>query len=161
MQSTRFFTLGILFIGFVALTGCKKEEGPVGPQGPAGPSGEDANYAIGEYFVEADDFQNDYVEFSVDIITEDISDSGVVLVYVLDQNGYWNSIPNQWTPIIGYSFIWYTNAGGFVGLDHDPDVVIGDYTIRVVTMFQRSHQEMPADEIVQDYDLLMNFLSSK
>lgn len=157
MQMNRFFTLGILFIGFVTLTGCKKEEGPVGPPGPAG---EDANFAVGEYLVEAADFESDYAEISVDIITEDIMESGVVLVYVEDGFGYWNNVPSQFTPIIGFSFVWGATSGGILGLDHDPAIIIEDYNVRVVTMYQKTHQDLPSDEIVQDYDLLINHLSA-
>lgn len=153
--------IGILFLAFVAFTSCKKEEGPVGPQGPAGPTGESANFTTGEYYVEAGDFQPTYAEIGVDIITEDIMESGVVLVYVLDSFGYWNNVPNEWTPIIGFSYTWLENFGGILGLDHDPNVEPNDYTIRVVTMYQRSHEELPSEEIIQDYDRMINYLSTK
>lgn len=155
------FTLGILLAAIIALTGCKKEEGPVGPQGPAGPAGDDANYTMAEYLVEAGDFQVNYAEIEVDIITEDILNDGVVLVYVLDNFGYWNNVPSQFSPITGFSFTWNEDDGGLLGLDHDPDATISDYDVRVVTMFQRSYEDLPSDEIVKDYEELMDFLEKK
>jgi len=161
MQMNRLFTLGILFIGFIAFSGCKRDPGPVGPQGPAGPAGSDANFAIGEYLVEAADFQSDYAEIQADVITQDVMEDGVVLVYILDDFGYWNHVPSQWTPIVGFSFVWHESVGGRLGLDHDPTLTINDYTVRVVTMFQKAYEEIPADEILQDYEGLVNFLQTR
>jgi len=158
MQVYRIFTLGILFIGFIAFSGCKRDPGPVGPQGPAG---DNANFAIGEYFVEAEDFEANSVEFPVDVITEDVMADGVVIVYIKDGFGYWNHVPSQFTPIIGFSFFWSSSAGGLLWLDHDPSLTIEDYTVRVVTMFQKAYEEIPADEILQDYEGLVNFLQTK
>ena len=144
-----FVTAGLMIVS------CGKE-GPAGPQGPAG---DPANYELGEYLVESEDFSFNYAEISVDIITEDIMNEGIVLVYVMDEFGYWNNVPSAFTPIIGYSYVWTEENGGRLGIDHDPDVTPTDYTVRVVTMFQRTHQELPDEDIVEDYESLLEHLS--
>lgn len=167
MKHYAFILFGALALTF---TSCSKEgpqgpagpSGPTGPAGPAGPAGQNANFAIGEYQVAAGDFQGgQYAEFEADVITQDVYESGVVLVYVLDGFEYWNHIPSQWTPIIGFSYVWVEGAGGFVGLDHDPGVAPENYTVRVVTMFQRTYEEIADTDIPADYDRLMNYLTTK
>lgn len=157
----------MLFAAFALILGsCSKEgeqgpAGPTGPAGPAGPAGSDANFTIGEYQVAAADFQGAYTEFPVAEITQDVFESGVVLVYIFDEFGYWNQIPSQWHPIIGFSYVWTADTQGILGLDHDPDVMPTDYSVRVVTMFQRTYDALPDGDIVNDYDRLVNYLQSK
>lgn len=161
MKYYAFILFGALALTF---TSCSKEgpEGPQGLTGPAGPAGQNANFAVGEYEVAGSEFQGgQYAEFAADVITQDVYESGVVLVYVYDEFEYWNHIPSQWTPIVGFSYVWIADAGGFLGLDHDPSVTPGDYTVRVVTMFQRTYEEIADTDIPADYDRLMNYLSKK
>lgn len=163
MKYFAFILFGALALTF---TSCEKEgtagpagpSGSAGPAGPAGPAGDNANFAIGEYEVAASEFQGGYAEFAVAEITEDVMESGVVMVYVLDGFGYWNHVPSQWTPIIGFSYVWVEDNGGFLGLDHD-NTTPADYTIRVVTMFQRAYEELPSEDITLDYNRLMEFLN--
>ncbi len=137
-------------------------EGPEGPAGPAGPAGDNSNFSTFETTVLAADWGGQpYTEVEVNIITEDVYNNGVVLVYVEDAFGYWNQVPSAWTPIVGYGYVWASDAGGVLGLDHDPDVAIdSDWNIRVVTMFMRDFNEID-EEIVADYDRLVDYMENK
>ena len=162
MKQLAFVFLSVLALSFTACTkeGPAGPAGAAGPAGPAGPAGENANYSIGEYTVAGADFQANYTEFQVAEITEDVMDAGVVLVYVQDSFGYWNQIPSNWTPIIGFSYIWTADTGGILGLDHDDTPVLDSYVVRVVTMFQRDY-ELLDEGVVADFDQLMEVLTTK
>lgn len=137
-------------------------EGPEGPAGPAGSDGSDANFTTFETSVVVADWAGGaYVEFPVDIITEDIYNDGVVLVYIKDAFEYWNQIPSAWTNIVGFSYFWSADTQGVLGLDHNPDVAPAeDYDVRVVTMFMRDFEQID-EEIVADYDRLIDHLENK
>lgn len=156
--------LSLMLFAAAALlfTSCEGPEGPEGPQGPAGPAGDNSNFSTFETTVLAADWGGQpYTEVEVDIITEDVYTDGVVLVYVEDEFSFWNQIPSAWTPIVGFSYTWASDSGGILGLDHDPGVAIdSDWNIRVVTMHARAYDQID-EEIIADYDRLVDYMENK
>jgi hypothetical protein len=160
--------LSIFLAGAFALVlaGCAKE-GPQGPEGPAGPAGQagadgtNADFAVFETTVLTTDWQGSYTEFPVDIVTEQIMNEGIVIVYAQDDFGYWNHIPSAWTDIVGYGYVWSAETGGIVGLDHDEAVAPAmDYNVRIVTMSMRSYEVLDAEDLAT-YASLTEALASK
>ncbi|MFN4886349.1 MAG: hypothetical protein ACK5HD_09060, partial [Bacteroidota bacterium] len=93
-------------------------------------------------------------EYPCPIITQNVIDKGIVLVYVQDEFGYWNQCPSIWHSINGFSY----NLE-IIGLDATAAPTI-DYNIRVVTMNERALLEV-GDPSKYTYQELMNKLSAK
>jgi hypothetical protein len=143
-------------IATLALTSCSKE----GPAGPAGPAGDDGSFTTYTFTSAAADWAaGNYVEYPCSIITQDVMDKGIALVYVQDEYGYWNPCPSSWHPISGYSYVYDATAGGVVGLDVSTTPTL-DYQVRVVTMHEKTASSISNIETLR-YDELMNKLNSK
>ena len=83
-----------VLLSFVMMVSCVKE-GPMGPQGPQGPAG-NANVASSTLLVRSNDWYWDETSWRVDFnypaVTNDIYNSGVVLVF-METEGTWRQIP--------------------------------------------------------------------
>ena len=129
-------------------TACVKE-------GPQGPAGDDGSFTVYNFTSAAADWTGGtYVEYPCPIITQNVIDKGIVLVYVQDEFGYWNQCPSIWHSINGFSY----NLE-IIGLDATAAPTI-DYNIRVVTMNERALLEV-GDPSKYTYQELMNKLSEK
>ena len=146
----------LMAIATLALTSCKKE----GPAGPAGPAGDDGSFTTYTFTSPVADWATEtYVEYAVPIITQEVMDKGIAMVYVQDEFLYWNPCPSSWHPISGYSYIYNAASGGKVGLDVSTAPTI-DYQVRVVTMHEKTAASIPNIETLR-YDQLMTELTSK
>ena len=68
----------MLAIATLAFTSCTKE-------GPAGPAGDDGSFTTYTFTSPVADWATStYVEYPVSIITQDVMDKGIALVYVQD-----------------------------------------------------------------------------
>ncbi len=143
----------MLAIATLAFTSCTKE-------GPAGPAGDDGSFTTYTFTSSATDWAaSTYVEYPVSIITQDVMDKGIALVYVQDEFGYWNPCPSSWHAINGYTYVYTAAAGGIVGLDVTTAPTI-DYQVRVVTMNEKAASSISNIETLR-YDELMSELTSK
>jgi hypothetical protein len=140
-------------IATLAFTSCTKE-------GPAGPAGDDGSFTTYTFTSAATDWAaSTYVEYPVSIITQDVMDKGIALVYVQDEFGYWNPCPSSWHAINGYTYVYTAAAGGIVGLDVTTAPTV-DYQVRVVTMNEKAASSISNIETLR-YDQLMTELTSK
>ncbi|MDP4629663.1 MAG: hypothetical protein NWQ44_05035 [Flavobacteriales bacterium] len=146
----------MLAIATLAFTSCTKE----GPAGPAGPAGDDGSFTTYTFTSAAADWAaSTYVEYPVAIITQEVMDKGIAMVYVQDEYGYWNPCPSSWHPIAGYTYVYTAASGGVVGLDVSTAPTM-DYQVRVVTMNEKTASSIPNIETLR-YDQLMSELTSK
>jgi hypothetical protein len=124
-------------------------------EGPQGPAGDDGSFTVYNFTSAAADWAGGtYVEYPCPIITQNVIDKGIVLVYVQDEFGYWNPCPSIWHSINGFSY----NLE-IIGLDATAAPTI-DYNIRVVTMNERAALEI-GDPSKYTYQELINKLSEK
>lgn len=143
-------------VATLVFNSCTKE----GPAGPAGPAGDDGSFTTYTFTSPATDWATaTYVEYAVPIITQDIMDKGIALVYVQDEYGYWNPCPSSWHPFNGFTYVYTAASGGTVGLDVTTAPTI-DYQIRVVTMHEKTASAISNIETLR-YDQLMTELTSK
>ena len=96
----KLFSFAIALMAFALVVSCAKEGpmGPAGPQGPQGPAGQDgnANVASSTLTVYPNDWYWDNTSWRVDFdypaVNSNIYNSGVVLVYMENENT-WRQIP--------------------------------------------------------------------
>ncbi|MFM7770418.1 MAG: hypothetical protein ACKO8Q_07660, partial [Bacteroidota bacterium] len=95
-----------------------------------------------------------YTEYPCPIITQNVIDKEIVLVYVQDEFGHWNPCPSIWNDINGFSY----NLE-IIGLDATSAPTI-DYNVRVVTMNEKA-LNIIGDPTKLTYDELIQKLESK
>lgn len=152
----------LVAIATVAFTSCTKE----GPAGPAGPAGDDGSFTTYTFTSSAIDWTADnlgtYEAFYLcPVITQDIMNGGIALVYVQDEYGYWNPCPSTgwWHPISDFTYNYDTANGGSIGLRAYTAPTM-DYQIRVVTMHEKTAASISNIENLR-YDQLLNQLNAK
>lgn len=90
------FSFFLMFV--VAMTGCKKDDGPVGPQGPEGPEGPAGNANVQSEIITvlSSEWEDEGYLYSFtspsSVITEEIAESGAVLCYLL-YDGIYRPLP--------------------------------------------------------------------
>lgn len=91
MKIYRLPLFSFLLMFAVAITGCKKDEGPAGPQGPEGPTG-NANVQTQMITVNSSEWEEEDTFYSFttpcEVITEEIAESGAVLCYFKNDEIY-------------------------------------------------------------------------
>lgn len=154
MKINQILALGVLCVGFVAFSGCKKEEGPAGPAGRDG----NANVQTENITIYTSDWGGDEFLYMADkdcfIITEDIATTGVVMCY-MKSGDYYTPIPfsitsSSWTTHIGFEYTSESIAIFFQdddGLTPNP----GIKEFKVVAI-ESSGIEANPDLDLQDYD---------
>lgn len=113
----------LLFIAVLfslSFTACQKEEGPagpIGPQGPQGPQGNNGNANVhsATFIVNPGDWAYNapsyYVTLSYPQITQDIINTGAVLVYLQNNPGNYSQLPLTFYPSNTYSETFEISSG--------------------------------------------------
>ncbi len=90
----------LTFLVILSFFSCKKEPGPQGPEGPEGPQGPpgNANVITATYTLSYNDWftvdQHLEADIRVDTLSMEIVNSGLVKVYMKNEDGYsWENLP--------------------------------------------------------------------
>lgn len=164
MTNYKLTLFNFLLICAVALTGCKKDEGPVGPQGPAGANG-NANVQSEIITVEASEWTGSAAsgftaEKETTVITEDIAINGAVLCYSANVDSSYTPLPiSLYSGSFSINFGFQHHANGsilfYVQADNGATPQPGEIKYKVVAIESRMTElypnitEMPYEEVME------------